>query len=194
MSYVERHYRMLLVSSGDKFIQEISNYLQGDQFHKDKSRSASDARRKLLENPYDIVIVNAPLPDEFGSRLCMDASRNNGTIAVIFAANDTFEEIYAKESVHGVFVVRKPTSRSLITQALSLTVCARERLRNLEKKAVKAESKLDDFRIVNKAKWLLIEHEDMSESEAHRYVEKSAMDAGITKRLAAQIIINSYLD
>ena len=194
MSYVERHYRMLLVSSGDKFIQEISNYLQGDQFHKDKSRSASDARCKLLENPYDIVIVNAPLPDEFGSRLCMDASRNNGTIAVIFAANDTFEEIYAKESVHGVFVVRKPTSRSLITQALSLTVCARERLRNLEKKAVKAESKLDDFRIVNKAKWLLIEHEDMSESEAHRYVEKSAMDAGITKRLAAQIIINSYLD
>ena len=185
---------MLLVSSGDKFIQEISNYLQGDQFHKDKSRSASDARCKLLENPYDIVIVNAPLPDEFGSRLCMDASRNNGTIAVIFAANDTFEEIYAKESVHGVFVVRKPTSRSLITQALSLTVCARERLRNLEKKAVKAESKLDDFRIVNKAKWLLIEHEDMSESEAHRYVEKSAMDAGITKRLAAQIIINSYLD
>ena len=194
MSYVERHYRMLLVSSGDKFIQEISNYLQGDQFHKDKSRSASDARCKLLENPYDIVIVNAPLPDEFGSRLCMDASRNNGTIAVIFAANDTFEEIYAKESVHGVFVVRKPTSRSLISQALSLTVCARERLRNLEKKAVKAESKLDDFRIVNKAKWLLIEHEDMSEAEAHRYVEKSAMDAGITKRLAAQIIINSYLD
>jgi len=194
LSYVERHYRMLLVSSGEKFIQEISNYLQGDQYQKDKSRSASDARCKLLENPYDIVIVNAPLPDEFGSRLCMDASRNNGTIAVIFAANDTFEEIYAKESVHGVFVVRKPTSRSLITQALSLTVCARERLRNLEKKAVKAESKLDDFRIANKAKWLLIEHEDMSESEAHRYVEKSAMDAGITKRLAAQIIINSYLD
>jgi len=194
LSYVERHYRMLLVSSGEKFIQEISNYLQDDQYQKDKSRSASDARCKLLENPYDIVIVNAPLPDEFGSRLCMDASRNNGTIAVIFAANDTFEEIYAKESVHGVFVVRKPTSRSLISQALSLTVCARERLRNLEKKAVKAESKLDDFRIVNKAKWLLIEHEDMSEAEAHRYVEKSAMDAGITKRLAAQIIINSYLD
>ncbi len=193
MSYAERHYRMLLVSTGERFIQEINNLLQGDQFQKDNSRNASDARCKLLENPYDIVIVNAPLTDEFGSRLCMDASRNNGTIAVIFAANDTFEEIYAKESVQGVFVVRKPTSRSLISQALSLTVCARERLRILENKAVKAESKLDDFRIVNKAKWLLIEHEDMSEADAHRYVEKSAMDAGITKRLAAQIIIDTYL-
>ena len=64
----------------------------------------------------------------------------------------------------------------------------------MEKKAVKAESKLDDFRIVNKAKWLLIEHEGMSEADAHKYVEKSAMDAGITKRLAAQIIIDSYLE
>lgn len=194
MSYVERHYRMLLVSTGEKFIREIGNFLQGDQYQKDNSHSASDARCKLLENPYDIVIVNAPLTDEFGSRLCIDASRSNGTIAVIFTANDTFEEIYAKESIHGVFVVRKPTSRSLISQALSLTVCARERLRTLEKKAVKAESKLDDFRIVNKAKWLLIEHEGMSEADAHKYVEKSAMDAGITKRLAAQIIIDSYLE
>ena len=183
MSYVERHYRMLLVSTGEKFIREIGNFLQGDQYQKDNSHSASDARCKL-----------PPLTDEFGSRLCIDASRSNGTIAVIFTANDTFEEIYAKESIHGVFVVRKPTSRSLISQALSLTVCARERLRTLEKKAVKAESKLDDFRIVNKAKWLLIEHEGMSEADAHKYVEKSAMDAGITKRLAAQIIIDSYLE
>ena len=147
----------------------------------------------MLEKQYDIVIVNAPLIDEFGSRLCIDASQNNGTIAGIFAANDTFEEIYAKESLQGVFVIPKPTSRMLVSQALSLMICARERLRNAEKKAVKAESKLDEIRIVNKAKWMLIDHEGFSEAEAHRYIEKSAMDAGITKRLVAQLIIDSYL-
>lgn len=193
MSYAERHYRMLLVSTGEKFIKEVSALLQGEQYQKDNSRSASDARCKLLENPYDIIIVNAPLSDEFGSRLCIDASRNNGTVAIIFAANDTYEEIYAKASLQGVFVVNKPTSRNLVSQALSLMVCARERLRTLEKKADKAESKLDEIRIVNKAKWMLIDHEGLSEAEAHRYVEKSAMDAGITKRIAAQIIIDNYL-
>ena len=147
----------------------------------------------MLEKQYDIVIVNAPLIDEFGSRLCIDASQNNGTIAGIFVANDTFEEIYAKESLQGVFVIPKPTSRMLVSQALSLMICARERLRNAEKKAVKAESKLDEIRIVNKAKWMLIDHEGFSEAEAHRYIEKSAMDAGITKRLVAQLIIDSYL-
>ena len=193
MSFVERHYRILLVSSGEKFIREMSALLQGGLYQTDNSQSASDARCKMLEKQYDIVIVNAPLIDEFGSRLCIDASQNNGTIAGIFAANDTFEEIYAKESLQGVFVIPKPTSRMLVSQALSLMICARERLRNAEKKAVKDESKLDEIRIVNKAKWMLIDHEGFSEAEAHRYIEKSAMDAGITKRLVAQLIIDSYL-
>ena len=193
MSFVERHYRILLVSSGEKFIREMSALLQGGLYQTDNSQSASDARCKMLEKQYDIVIVNAPLIDEFGSRLCIDASQNNGTIAGIFAANDTFEEIYAKESLQGVFVIPKPTSRMLVSQALSLMICARERLRNAEKKAVKAESKLDEIRIVNKAKWMLIDHEGFSEAEANRYIEKSAMDAGITKRLVAQLIIDSYL-
>ena len=72
-------------------------------------------------------------------------------------------------------------------------VCARERLRSLEKKVGNTESKLDEIRIVNKAKWLLIDQEGLSEADAHKYIEKSAMDAGITKRLAAQMIIDKYL-
>ena len=194
MSLAEHQYRVLLVSTGDKFINELSTLLKGDLYLRDKSHSASDARCKMLEKPYDIIIVNAPLSDEFGSRLCIDASRNNGTVAAIFASNDVYEEIYAKVSVQGVFAVHKPTSKNLVSQALSFLICARERLRNVEKKADKAENKLDEIRIVNKAKWLLIDHEGYSEADAHKYLEKSAMDAGITKRLAAQIIIDSYLE
>ena len=160
---------MLIVSSDDRFSRDVSTLLQGDQFQQDCSRSASDARCKLLENQYDFVI------------------------AAIFAANDIYDEIYAKVSVHGVFVLHKPTSKTLVSQAVSLMVCARERLRSLEKKVGNTESKLDEIRIVNKAKWLLIDQEGLSEADAHKYIEKSAMDSGITKRLAAQLIIDKYL-
>ena len=193
MELTEHRYRMLIVSSDDRFSRDVSALLQGDQLHMDCSYSASDARCKLLENQYDFVIVNAPLRDEFGSRLRIAVSRNNGTIAAIFAANDTYDEIYAKVSVHGVFVLHKPTSKTLVSQAVSLMVCARERLRSLEKKVGNTESKLDEIRIVNKAKWLLIDQEGLSEADAHKYIEKSAMDSGITKRLAAQMIIDKYL-
>lgn len=193
MSFTERQYRILVVSSDERFIREVGSLLQGERFRQEVSHSASRARCMLLENAYDLVIVNAPLRDEYGSRLCIDVSRNSATIAAIFAAADTFDEIEAKVTAYGVFTIRKPTSRTLVSQAISLMVCARERLRTLEKKVGKTESKLDEIRIVNKAKWLLIDHEGLSEEEAHRHIEKSAMDAGLTKKLAAQLIIDNYL-
>ena len=106
--------------------------------------------------------------------------------------SDVYEEIVHKTAPHGVFIIRKPASASVISQSLSLLISARERLRAVEKKAGKAESKLDELRVVNKAKWLLIDNEDMSENDAHKTIEKAAMDAGITKKQAAQIIIEKY--
>ncbi len=180
------------MSSGNRFIKELGALLQKDGYEIHASHSASDARRKLLESSYDFVAVNAPLCDESGARLCIDVSCDGGTIAAIFAAADCFDKLYENASAQGVFVLRKPSSRAMLSQAFSLMVCARERLRTLEKKVDKTESKLDEIRIVNKAKWLLIDHEGLTETEAHKQIEKTAMDAGVSNRLAAQIIIDNY--
>ncbi len=192
MTLEQRCYRTLIVSSNENFIKEIGSLLSVESHHKESASSASQARRMLLENVYDFVIVNAPLTDEFGTRLCTDAGSNNSTVTVLFTANDVYEEVYDKVAVRGVFVIHKPTSGSVISQALSLLVSARERLRTVEKRAGKAESKIAEIRVVNKAKWFLIDHEDMSEADAHQYIEKAAMDAGITKVQAAQMIIEKY--
>ncbi len=45
---------------------------------------------------------------------------------------------------------------------------------------------------MNRAKWLLIECLSMAEPDAHRYIEKQAMDLRITKREAAENIIKTY--
>ena len=45
---------------------------------------------------------------------------------------------------------------------------------------------------MNRAKWLLIENLHLAEPDAHRYVEKQAMDLRISKREAAECIIQSY--
>lgn len=192
MSLSERVYRALLVSVSEKFNSEISSLLQQESYSIDYAASAGEARRDMLEKTYDFVIVNAPLRDEFGSRLCMDASSSPGTVAAMFAATDVFDEIVHKVTPHGVFVVRKPVSKSVIVQSFSLLTSARERLRTVEQKVGKAESKLDEIRVVNRAKWCLIDNEDMSENDAHKYIEKAAMDAGISKKQAAQIIIERY--
>ena len=51
---------------------------------------------------------------------------------------------------------------------------------------------MEEIRLVNRAKWLLIEELKMTEQEAHRYIEKQAMDRCVTKRVVAEQILSTY--
>lgn len=101
-------------------------------------------------------------------------------------------EVYDKVARHGVFTLPKPISKSAMINALSWMASARERLRKFEKKSVSIEEKMEEIRIVNRAKWLLIQQLHMDEPEAHRYIEKQAMDRCITRREIASEIIKMY--
>ena len=99
---------------------------------------------------------------------------------------------YAKAAEHGVYLLPKPTSKSLVLQAADWMIATRERLRKLEKKTVSLEEKMQEIRTVNRAKWLLIDRLKMSESDAHRYIEKQAMDSCVSRREIAENIIKTY--
>ena len=68
----------------------------------------------------------------------------------------------------------------------------RERMRRAEEKQASVEEKIEEIRLVNHAKWLLIQCLSMTEAEAHRYIEKQAMDTRQSKRMVAENIIRTY--
>ena len=80
----------------------------------------------------------------------------------------------------------------MIAQSIQMLCSTRERLRIMEKKNASVEEKIEEIRIVNRAKCLLIEQLKMTESEAHRYIEKQAMDRCVTRRVIAENIILTY--
>jgi response regulator NasT len=51
---------------------------------------------------------------------------------------------------------------------------------------------MEEIRIVNRAKWLLISELKMTEPQAHRYIEKQAMDRCVPRRTVAEEIIRIY--
>ena len=79
----------------------------------------------------------------------------------------------------------------LMLLALGWMQSARERLRKLEQKTLSVEEKMEEIRIVNRAKWLLISQLSMDEPRAHRYIEKQAMDRCVPKREVAEEISRS---
>ena len=82
MEFTERRYSVLLVSSSPKFNESMLVLLPESRFYPVAAVSdVSGARRRLLESKYDIVIINAPLPDDFGTRLALNICDNSGTAA-----------------------------------------------------------------------------------------------------------------
>ena len=69
---------------------------------------------------------------------------------------------------------------------------ARERLRKMEKKATTIEEKMEEIRLVNRAKWILIEQLKMTEADAHHHIERQAMDRCVSKKEIALGIIKTY--
>ena len=92
----------------------------------------------------------------------------------------------------GVFALTKPLSAQMFAQALEWMMTVRERLRKAETKTLSIEEKMAEIRVVNRAKWLLITELKMEEPQAHRYIEKQAMDRCISRRDVAEEIIRTY--
>lgn len=190
MDLKEHIYSVLVVSSMPKFNDSLVGILPENQYSPIKVlKDVASARRHLLEKNYDIVIVNTPLTDDFGTELALDVCENGATSVMLLVKNEHFPEINARVAPYGVLAVGKPTSTNTILQSMALMCGTRERLRRMEKKASSIEEKMEEIRIVNRAKWKLIEQRNMSEQEAHRYIEKKAMDNCVTKRVIAEEIL-----
>lgn len=190
---LERRYSVLAVSTSLKFVETLRTLLpEGRYGPVTVLHDAAAARRALAENSYDLVLINTPLPDEFGTRLALDACESSSAGVLLLVKAEYCPDIEAQVSAHGVLTLAKPTSAQLFAQTLRLLCITRERLRGMEKKAVTLQEKMEEIRLVNRAKWLLIEELKMTEQEAHRYIEKQAMDRCVTRRAVAEQILSTY--
>lgn len=152
--------------------------------------SGSETRRALLGTEFDLVLVNAPLPDEFGHELAQTAAHDTLAGVILLAKAEIADAVAEKVEDDGVIVVSKPLSRALFMQALRMIRASRARLTGLQKENRKLQKRIDDIRLVDRAKCLLIECCAMTEPEAHAYIERQAMDRRLTKREVAEHILN----
>ena len=193
MVFQERTYSVLIVTASDSFVSSVMPLLPvTDYWPVTTVRSVSEARRRIVETDFDIVLINAPLPDDFGMRLAIDICTNSGAGVLLMVKSDLFNDIYAKVVSYGVITLSKPTNLQMVAQNLRILCATRERMRQMQARQETVEEKIEEIRLVNRAKWLLIECLSMTEPEAHRYIEKQSMDERISKREVAENIIKTY--
>lgn len=186
-------YAVLLVSRSARLVALLTKLLSAKRYARITTvEGSAEAKAQLRQAHYDIAIVNDPISDGSGEELATALCADSGLGVLLLVKEEAFAAVDQRVGQHGVLTLPKPTTEVMIAQSLRLLCSTRERLRRLEARAVSMEEQMVEIRIVNRAKCLLIEQLRMTEQEAHRYIEKQAMDRCVSKRAIAENILSTY--
>lgn len=190
MVYIES---VLIASSSDKGNESLSQLLKSTAYTEITiAHNGGEARRILNQAEFDLVIVIAPLSDEFGHDLCIMLSNKSTCGIILIVKNEIADDISAKVEVFGIFVVPRPLNKQFFYQALKLLETSRKRIIGLKDENTRLQTKIDDIRLIDRSKCVLIQYLGMTEQQAHRYIEKQAMDMRLSRKEIAEGILKTY--
>ena len=155
------------------------------------AQSGAQARRTLLETEFDLVVIDSPLPDEFGDDFALHASDFPCGV-ILLVENDRLDDVNFTIENSGVFVVPKPVAPEFFYQAVKLLMSSRQKIRLLESENQKLQQKIEELRLVDRAKCVLIQVLKMTEEGAHRYIEKQSMDKRLPRIAVAENVLRTY--
>ena len=185
--------KVMIVSSSSKGHEMLASILKSTRYSNIiTSDSASEAKRKLAEDAFDIVIINCPLSDEFGINLAEQIVEESSSAVALIVKSELSAQVEHRAEKFGVIIIEKPISKQLFIQSVKMLSSTSRRIQNLQKENLKLKEKIEDIRTIDRAKHLLIQYVGMTESQAHKYIEKQAMDLRITRREVAKNILKVY--
>ena len=185
--------KALIICDAPKGVDFFRDFLiQNDCNEITVVESGEEARRRLVEQDYDVCLINAPLKRESGEQLSIDIAEKNICQVILFVKAEYIEEITNRVEDYGVITVSKPISRQMFWSALKLAKVAQRRITMAQKENVKLQQKLESLKTISRAKCLLISYMGMSEEEAHKYIERQAMDLRLTRMEVAKEIVRTY--
>lgn len=141
---------------------------------------------------YDAVIVSTPLRSEFGMNYIAELPKRTGACIIVLAKTDIVDDIQNRIKFTGAFVLGRPFSRTALTQTLLVARLAKENMARLEEEKSRLSKELDDVKTINRAKCCLIQYLNLTENQAHRHIQRLAMDSRRTQREIAEDILKTY--
>ncbi len=186
----DSRYSVLIVSSSEQFNITVKKVLPDRRFDVIEIRkSASSARRELLVREYDLVVVNAPLTDGMGNEFVMDVVEKHSSGVILAVPTEVYASVNDHLIEYGVMTLPKPLKLAELERMIRLSIALNDRLRKVHVKLRTLNEKMEEMKIVSRAKIVLVER-GMSEAEAHDYIIREAMNKGLTKKQVAEDIVD----
>ena len=179
---------VLVVSSDKKSTEYLYDLLRDEQLSIIESAESISE----IHGHYDLIIIDIPLKSGLGGKTAAELFESTDSKIVLAVPKEREEYFESKSEKYGVFVIAKPVDKYLFRKTMHFFRAMQKTLGGVQKENVRLKKQIDDIRLINRAKYILMEYLSMTEAQAHRYLEKQAMDMRITKAEVAKSILSTY--
>lgn len=184
--------KILVVSSDQKTSEILVNILR-DSFRilPKVVESAYQAKMRLESNcDYELVIINTPLMDEVGINFAQNIIEKTAANCILLVKQEIAEKISEPAEKLGIILIGKPFNKTVFYQVIKTVSIAVSRSLKLYRENMRLEEQISEIKVIDKAKFMLMEYKNMTENEAHYYLGQYAM----TKRKKRSIVASEIID
>lgn len=184
--------RVLICVGTAQGYEKISALFDNEKYATESATDAITATNRLNNEKFAIVLIVPPFCGTDGVSLAVGAAESTTAAVVILCKREQAAIIENKTRGYGIFIVSPPISKAAFDDLARLMTAFGTRLELLHRDKIALQGKIEELKLLDRAKCVLIQYLGMTEKDAHRFIEKKAMDSRVSKREIIENILKTY--
>jgi len=147
------------------------------------------ALKVIFQKEPDVVIMDARLPASEGLEIARTIEEHRAAPVILLTEAHEQDIVEATETTWIFGYLIKPVEDKQLFMAIEIAIASFKKIVKLEEENKRLRQALEERKLVERAKGLLMEVKGMSERDAYKYMQRKSMDNCVSiARVARQII------
>ena len=189
MKLTDRIGAILVIAAKPRIQSSVRSALTAKYGRVLTAETVQEARRAVEREKIALMVIFSPLKDEEEIPRLFDMAERRGIAAGYIVGREIYGETAYRLEGRNVFVVAYPLQMDQVLQLVSFLYQVQKRFWLVLSEQERLQRQVQDIQIACRVKCLLVEKREMTEEEAHHFIEQEAMNTGLSKREAALKIL-----
>jgi AmiR/NasT family two-component response regulator len=182
--------RRAVICDRDRLTRQAVTLIMADDGFQVVGEAADPGQAVVLNRDLrpDVVVLGI-VPGADDLRALAEITGQRSAPVVVLAADSTPEQVAGVRDAGAAAYLTRPPSRAALVPAVEVALARFAEMARLAAEVEAAGRRLEDRKIIERAKGLLMTHRRMSEPEAFRWIQRTAMDRRKSSAaIAAQVV------